>query len=328
VKRYCEFLKFVVVATATRLFAAPPEPFRQPIPPLDLSAAINQEFSKLTNFGITPFIEFYGVFQGNPIGGIRQRTAYSHLLLFGADFNFDKILGVPGGSLTLSGAEAAGKNLSADIGNINTVSEAFVTPLTVLFYELYWKQMLFGDRLGLRLGRMSAGDQFASIPAFGLQVSGGININPTSILFDAPFTSPPNATWAASAKIKVTKDIYAEAGIYQASDRIYKTGYHGLNFAIKGEDGELVMAEVGWEPKFFKTPETASLDKKEKKRSRRETWDCRALTFLVAIIRILNFRRLMKRGFKLMPMGFMPWHNRCSGGMLGIPTRISAFGAV
>jgi hypothetical protein len=44
-----------------------------------------------------------------------------------------------------------------------------------------------------------------------------------------------------------------------------KIGYHGLNFAINREDGELVMAQVGWEPTFFKTPETTSFDKNEKK---------------------------------------------------------------
>jgi len=50
---------------------------------------------------------------------------YSHLLLFGATLNFDKLLGIPGGSLMISGAEATGKNLSDYVGNINAVSEAF-----------------------------------------------------------------------------------------------------------------------------------------------------------------------------------------------------------
>ena len=36
----------------------------------------------------------------------------------------------------ISGAEATGKNLSNEIGNISNVSEAFLTPLTVLFYAL------------------------------------------------------------------------------------------------------------------------------------------------------------------------------------------------
>jgi porin len=265
-KRWCELSAFfVLVATATRLFGAPPGPVQLPVPTLGLGTAINQEFTKLTKFGITPFLAYYGVFQGNPVGGIQQRTAYSHLLLFGVELNFNKLICLPGASLTISGAEAIGKNLSDDIGNINTVSEAFVTPLTVLFYELYWKQMLLDDKLELRLGRMTAADQFASVPAFGLQVSGGINGNPTSILVNAPFTVLPNATWAASAKIHVTKEVYAEAGVYQASERLGKIGYHGLNFAINGDDGGLIMGQVGWEPSFFKTAGTTSFDKNGKK---------------------------------------------------------------
>ena len=267
-KRWCELSAFfVLVATATKLFGAPSEPVQLPVPTLGLGTAINQEFTKLTKFGITPFLAYYGVFQGNPLGGIQQRTAYSHLVLFGTTLNFDKLPGIPGGSLMISGAEATGKNLSNEIGNISNVSEAFLTPLTVLFYELYWKQMLFDDYLELRLGRMTAADQFASVPAFVLQVSGGINGNPTSIFVNVrqAFTSSPNATWAASAKIHAAKDIYAEAGIYQASERLGKLGYHGLNFAINADDGELVMAQVGWEPTFFKIPETASFDKNGKK---------------------------------------------------------------
>jgi porin len=256
---------FVLVAASVTLVAAPPEPIQKPVKLLGLGEGIDREFAKLTDIGITPSVGYYSVFQGNPVGGIQQQTAYSHLLLFGAELNFDKLICLPGASLTISGAEAIGKNLSDDIGNINTVSEAFVTPLTVLFYELYWKQMLLDDKLELRLGRMTAEYQFASVPAFWLQVSGGINGNPTSILVNAPFSTSPNATWAASVKIHVTKEVYAEAGVYQASERLGKTGYHGLNFAINGDDGELIMGQVGWEPAFFKTAETTSFNKNGKK---------------------------------------------------------------
>jgi porin len=252
---------FVLVATAARLWGAPPEPVQKPLQLLGLGTAINQGFTTLTNLGVTPFLTYYGVFQGNPVGGIRQRSAYSHLMLFGATLNFDKLLGIPGGSLLISGADATGKNLSDDIGNINPVSEALVTPLTVLFYELYWKQLLLEDKLELYIGRMTAADQFAAVPAFALQVSGGINGNPTSLFENAPFTSSPNATWGASAKIHATKEIYAEAGIYQATERIFKLGYHGLNFAINENDGELVMGQVGWEPTFLKIPEKTWFNK-------------------------------------------------------------------
>jgi carbohydrate-selective porin OprB len=147
---------FLLVATATSLVAAPPEPIQKSVKLLGLGEGIDREFAKLTDIGITPSLGYSSVFQGNPVGGIQQRNAYSHLLLFGAELNFDKLICLPGASLTISGAEAIGKNLSENIGNVNTVSEAFVTPLTVLFYELYWKQMLLDDKLELRLGRMTA----------------------------------------------------------------------------------------------------------------------------------------------------------------------------
>jgi porin len=251
----------VLLAAAVKLVAAPPEPVQKPVKLLGLGEYLDQQFAKLTDIGITPSLTYYGVFQENPVGGIQQRSAYSDLILCGVELNFDKLIGLPGGSLTISGAEAEGKDLSHDIGNINTVSEAFVTPHTLLFYELYWKQTLCEDKLELRFGRMTPADQFASVPAFRLQVNGGINGNPTSIFTNAPFHSSPTATWAGSAKIQVTKEIYTEAGIYQASDRLGKLGYHGLDFSIRGNDGELVMSQVGWEPTFCETSERSSVDK-------------------------------------------------------------------
>ena len=154
--RWAGFL--VLLVAAVKLVAAPPEPIQKPVKLLGLGENVDREFAKLTDIGITPSLTYYGVFQGNPVGGIQQRTAYSQLILVGVELNFEKLVGLPGGSLTISGAQAMGENLSSYIGNINTVSEAFSTPDTVLFYQLYWKQLLFGDKLELRLGRMTAAD--------------------------------------------------------------------------------------------------------------------------------------------------------------------------
>jgi porin len=253
---------FLLLSTATTLVAAPPEPVQKPVKLLGFGEGVDREFSKLTDIGITPFLAYYGVYQGNTVGGVQeQRSTYSHLILFGATLDFDKLIALPGGSLLISGAEAEGKNLSNYIGNINTASEAFVTPHTLMFYELYWKQMLFKDKLELRLGRMTPADQFASVPAFALQVSGGINGYPSSIFVNAPFRGSPNATWGASAKFHFTKEIYAEVGIYQASERLGKLSNHGLDFTIRSNDGELVMGQVGWEPTFGEAPERTVFDK-------------------------------------------------------------------
>jgi porin len=246
----------LLLVGVARLAVAHPEPIQKPIKLLGLGDDVDQEFTKLTDIGITPSLTYYGVFQGNPVGGIQQRNAYSQLMLLGIELNFEKLVGLPGGSLTISGAQAMGDNLSSYIGNINPVSEAFATPSTLLFYQLYWKQFLLGDKIELRLGRMNGSDQFASLPAFGLQVNGGINGNPVSLFANAPFHSAPNASWAASAKIQATNAFYVEGGIYQAGERLDNTAYHGLNFSIRANDGELAMGEIGWTPRFFPVSET------------------------------------------------------------------------
>jgi len=100
------------LVTAVRLIAAPPEPIRKPVKLLSLGEDVDRDFAKLTDIGITPSLTYYGVFQGNPVAGVRRRTADSHLILFGVELNFD--------SLAISGAQATGENLSSYIGNINT----------------------------------------------------------------------------------------------------------------------------------------------------------------------------------------------------------------
>jgi len=73
-KRWCEFSALLMlVATGAKLFGAPPEPVQKPAHVLGLGTAINQGFTTLANLGVTPFLAYYGVFRGNPVGGIQQR---------------------------------------------------------------------------------------------------------------------------------------------------------------------------------------------------------------------------------------------------------------
>jgi porin len=126
-----------------------------------------------------------------------------------------------------------------------------------MFYEMYLSQKLWDDRIELRIGRMVAADLFAGLPAFGLQVSGGIDGNPTSLFLNSNFTSSPNATWGAAVKFSPTPDISAAYGIYQATDRLGQVAYHGLDFSIRPQDGTLMFLETGWTPTFGAEPAIA-----------------------------------------------------------------------
>jgi porin len=227
----------------------------------DIPAWVNQEFGTIKDAGVKPFITYYGVFQGNPIGGLDQSAAWSQELTFGATLDLEKLLKVPGASIVISGADAAGSNISDDIGNIFTASQAYVTP-TMMFYELYWQQSFLDNALQFRLGRITAGDTFATLPAFGLQVNGGINGNPLTVFLNSEFTASPNATWGAYAKYTPTSDTYVSAGIYQATERLGLTAYHGLDFSIRSGDGILLLGEVGWTPTIGQSPVPSGKDAK------------------------------------------------------------------
>ena len=109
----------LLLSTATTLVAAPPEPFQKPVKLLGFGEGVDREFSKLSDIGITPFLAYYGVYQGNLVGGVQeQRSAYSHLILFGAKVDFLKLTGFPRCSLVISGARRKGAMAPGGIGGV------------------------------------------------------------------------------------------------------------------------------------------------------------------------------------------------------------------
>lgn len=221
----------------------------QPYFPLNLTGWTEQEFVCVRGDGINPFLNYAGVFQGNPVGGMSHATAYSHEIVFGAELNLQRYLGLPGGSLIVSGINATGDNLSEDIGNLFTVSQAY-TSQTILLSNLALRLEWFDRKFELRLGRMASGQFFARLPAFDLQVTGGINGNPNSLYTNIPFTTSAGPTWGGYAKFLPTPTTYASAGVFQASSRSSLPSAHGVDFTIRKGDGVLVLVETGWFPTF------------------------------------------------------------------------------
>jgi porin len=212
-----------------------------------LDKVVSDSFLEIRKTGVEPFVSYWGDFLANPTGGNQQSSSWTQLLIFGAQLHLDDLIGLKGGSVTISATDVAGSNLSLKIGNLFTVSQAYVMN-TIALYNVYYKQELLDDVLEVRLGRMSAGQLFASLPVMGLPVSGAVNGNPTSLFTNAPFTSTASATWAAYARFKPTTETYVQAGIFQANPRVGKPAYHGTDFSIRPGDGTLMMMEMGWLP--------------------------------------------------------------------------------
>jgi len=65
---------------------------------------------------------------------------------------------------------------------------------TYKLVDVSYLQSLFEDKLNIRFGRISGGDEFLSSPLYWLFVQNGIDGNPVGIFHNVGFSAYPNAT--------------------------------------------------------------------------------------------------------------------------------------
>jgi porin len=184
----------------------------------------------------------------NPIGGESQGFAYDGLMEIGLDFDLETIAGLEGRSFVIAGYWASGDNLSeTEIGNLIGVSQVF-DGRTVRLGQMYVEQRLLGDMLDITVGRITAGDDFATSDLYDSYVSDGINGNPFAIGENlASFTADSVAAWGTRAILRPTKQIHLAAGVFNADPDIARDGKHGVDFTLNPDDGVLAIAEAGYQ---------------------------------------------------------------------------------
>ncbi len=211
---------------------------------------------QLADAGLSFNGAYTAFFLGNVAGGAEQAFAYNHMLFLQVNLDFEKMVGWKGGSLIWSIADNAGKDLSRSIGNNFQISTDY-GPNTFMFNEFYLKQELLDGALTLKLGQMSALNDFLASPLYDVYSNLAFCGNPLAVAFNVPATVMPVASWGAHVKV-TQPEWYAQTGIYQVSDRLGQVPYHGADYSIRSGDGTILFAEAGWTPSFFKREGTST----------------------------------------------------------------------
>jgi porin len=192
--------------------------------------------------GITPTASYYSALQTNATGGSHQVWAYVGQLTTGVDFDFEKLLTIPGMSVYLSEYWGTGSSLTATIDSVFPVSINF----GVGFHlgEIYLHQKLLNGDLTLAAGRLAANFTFAGLPVFDNYMTAGINGTPFSLLKnDVSFSGPPpGLEWGAQA-------VYSPAPVVQIAAGVFNTNPNSANngnvFSFQqGNKGALVTAQI------------------------------------------------------------------------------------
>jgi porin len=202
----------------------------------------------LTDSGITPTLLYSGQMASNVLGGQRQGTAYAGRLSFGAAFDMDKILGIPGGTLHVIFADDTGQNLSAhyvnsDLSNQSLFSGPEAFQLAIFTYE----QKLFDDKVDINVGRTDLAFLNSDLYCdFESRADCG---RPAATFKTIAAPLFPTAVWGGRILYAPTPHFYGKIGIYQPNPDLRPGWSGGFDWGIKTSGpagGYDLPVEVGY----------------------------------------------------------------------------------
>jgi porin len=180
----------------------------------------------------------------NPIGGQFSAARYMQQFDLGADFDLDRLAGIPGGKVVTTLTDRKGRSLSADaLGNNRyAVQEVFGGGQITRVVELHYQQELFDKKFLFDIGWEPLGMYFAMSPLWcsffqTLATCGTVSINSSSSWQDWPF-----GQWGARVRFQPNSAYYVSTGVYQVNPANASQGFD-LTF---GGTGVIVPFEFGW----------------------------------------------------------------------------------
>jgi porin len=184
----------------------------------------------------------------NAQGGSDRLLRYADQITAAATLDLDKLWHWPKGIIKLVLTDRNGDNLSAD-ANLHTlmqVQEVYGRGNILRLTELSYEQVLFGNLMDVKLGRLGVGGSFDvwSCQFMNLSFCGELPGNIVATWYNWPVSQ-----WAARVRLRASEDVRFELGVYQINPA-YLENHNGLALNPSGTIGALIPAEVDWSPRW------------------------------------------------------------------------------
>ena len=206
--------------------------------------------TRLENDGITLYLNYTSIAASNVSGGVRQGgPEYSQDVNPGVTLDMHKLVGWDGATINLNGVDRIGHTIRPDVGSIYDPVEIYGGQ-TFTLYNATLEQKFLNDTGAVKIGRLSAGDDFAESPLYNYYVNNGIDGQIRAVIDDTRFKTYPFATWGARLRFDPSPDFNIQTGVFQASDQATNRWRHGVDFELRGSGGVLLVQQFGWTPEF------------------------------------------------------------------------------
>ncbi len=202
--------------------------------------------------GVLPRLRYVQSFAANPVGGITQGTDTSGVVIFGADFDMQRIAGIPGARVHVSFAQFYGHELATDHIGARTKVQSFYYPKKQFeLSELTWEQRLFDDRVTVVVGRANATGEFAR-STYGCRFQGVADCPFELTQAVGGFPGFPYVNWGGHVRYNPTRAIYVKAGAFETNS--VRNTNSGFEWGLNRSTGYVLPFEVGYGTEYANDP--------------------------------------------------------------------------
>jgi porin len=209
--------------------------------------------SQLADQGVEVFAYYNAIVASNVDGGIRKETNFAGDLFTGFKLDLEKLVGWDDTTFTLSAINRAGSDITPSVGSQYSVMQ-LVGGQTTFLYNVTLEKLFRDGDLSVKLGRMTATDDFVGSPLYGYSLNNAVNGQIRAVLFDGVMTSYPFAVWGGRVKAKTSDNSFVQVGVFQISSDMFDPTKRGLDLTIASDDGVSVFTQFDWNPEFAGKP--------------------------------------------------------------------------
>jgi porin len=214
--------------------------------------------TRLADRGIAFDLSYGSQVAHNVSGGTGSVTRYADQWAFGTTLDLSKLWGWRGAEFQATVTDRNGRNLGADahIGDNMLVQEVYGRGQTWHLTQFWVNQKFLEDRLQIKLGRLTVGEDFASFSC-DFQNLTFCGSQPGNLVSDY-WVNWPTSQWAARIKFQGSREYYVQIGAYQVNPRYLEDDYASHSGwkldNPSGTTGALIPIEAGWLPSWDGRP--------------------------------------------------------------------------
>jgi porin len=214
--------------------------------------------SQLVDQGIAFSLIYTSEVANNPRGGDTERTAYADEWAFGATFDLQRLMSLPGARVHITITDRDGHNLdqTAKLHSLMQVQEIYGRGQTWRLTELWYREGWFDDGLVWKVGRLPVGENFGSFTC-NFQNLTFCGSQPGSVRSDYWYNYPVSQ-WATRLDIAINQQLKLRVGVYQVNPAYIDDSFAAHNGLLpdnpSGTTGALIPVEMDWTPRVFALP--------------------------------------------------------------------------